>query len=66
MVVVGQGQMGHFYKYAKEDVPYAKERYFKESQRLFGVLEKQLEGRAFVIGDAYTIADMVTRLSLLD
>jgi GST-like protein len=51
--------MGHFHKYAKEDVPYAKERYFKESQRLFQVLEKRLEGRQFVVGDEYTIADMV-------
>ena len=50
--------MGHFHKYAKEDVPYAKERYLKESQRLFGVLEKRLEGRQFVVGDDYTIADM--------
>jgi GST-like protein len=52
------GQMGHFWKYAPEDVPYAKARYLKEAQRLHQVLEKQLEGKEYVIGDEYTIADM--------
>jgi len=52
------GQMGHFYKYAKEDVPYGKERYLNEGKRLFGVLEKQLEGNEYVVGDEYTIADI--------
>ena len=45
------GQMGHFFRYAKEDIPYAKERYQTETKRLFLVLEKQLEGREYVIGD---------------
>jgi len=45
------GQMGHFVKYAKVDVPYAKERYTNEAKRLWGVLEKQLEGKEYVIGD---------------
>eukprot|EP00761_Pharyngomonas_kirbyi_P013522 gb/GECH01013551.1/.p1 GENE.gb/GECH01013551.1/~~gb/GECH01013551.1/.p1 ORF type:complete len:270 (+),score=71.53 gb/GECH01013551.1/:1-810(+) len=52
------GQMGHFWKYAPEDVTYGKQRYLKESQRLFRVLESQLEGNDYVIGDEYTIADM--------
>ncbi|KAL6073238.1 Glutathione S-transferase [Balamuthia mandrillaris] len=52
------GQMGHFHKYAKEDVPYGKERYLNEGKRLFGVLDKQLKGKEYVIGDEYTIADM--------
>jgi len=50
--------MGHFVKYAKESIPYAKERYTNEAKRLWGVLEKQLEGNEYVIGDEYTIADM--------
>eukprot|EP00124_Ichthyophonus_hoferi_P003073 Ihof_evm8s244 gene=Ihof_evmTU8s244 len=52
------GQMGHFSKYAKEDVPYAKERYLAEAQRLHRVLDKQLAGKTYVTGDEYTIADM--------
>ena len=43
--------MGHFVKYAKVDVPYAKERYTNETKRLWGVLEKQLEGKDYIIGD---------------
>jgi len=50
------GQMNHFFKYAPVDVPYAKERYFKEAARLFGVLEKQLQGKDFVVGEL-SIAD---------
>jgi GST-like protein len=52
------GQMGHFHKYAKDDIPYAKQRYFDEAQRLFGVLDKQLSENKFVVGDEYTIADI--------
>lgn len=51
------GQMGHFHKYAPEDVPYGKKRYLTEAKRLFGVLEKQLEGKKYVVGDELTIAD---------
>jgi len=51
------GQMGHFFKYAPEDIPYAKKRYETESKRLFAVVEKQLEGKDFICGE-YSIADM--------
>jgi len=51
------GQMGHFFKYAPEQVPYAKERYETEAKRLFAVLEKQLQGKQYVVGDELTIAD---------
>ena len=54
------GQFGHFYKYAKEKIPYSIERYQKETRRLLGVLEKQLEGRDFLIGENYNIADIAT------
>jgi GST-like protein len=52
------GQYGHFNVYAPERIPYAIERYTKETQRLLGVLDRQLAGRAFIAGDDYSIADM--------
>jgi GST-like protein len=52
------GQYGHFNVYAPEKIPYAIERYTKEVQRLLGVLDRRLKGRAFIAGDDYTIADM--------
>ncbi|RYD16137.1 MAG: thiol:disulfide oxidoreductase [Lysobacteraceae bacterium] len=52
------GQYGHFNVYAPEKIPYAIERYTKEAERLLGVLDRRLEGRAFIAGDGYTIADM--------
>jgi GST-like protein len=53
------GQNGHFLLYAPERMPYAIERYGKEVDRLYGVLDAQL-GRtgAFVAGVDYSIADM--------
>jgi len=54
------GQFGHFFKYAvgKCDHPYPLERYTNEAKRLLGVLDKHLEGRQFLVGEQYTIADM--------
>lgn len=52
------GQNHHFTRYAPERVPYAIERYLKETNRLYGVLERRLTGRDYIVGDAYTIADM--------
>ncbi|WP_293663022.1 glutathione S-transferase N-terminal domain-containing protein [Rhodoferax sp. OV413] len=52
------GQNHHFTQYAPEKVPYAIERYVKETSRLYGVLNKHLsDGRDFIAGD-YSIADM--------
>ncbi len=51
------GQAFHFGKYAPEKIPYAIDRYTREVGRLYGVLDRQLEGRAFIAGD-YSIADM--------
>ncbi|MFO1032760.1 MAG: glutathione S-transferase N-terminal domain-containing protein [Hyphomicrobiales bacterium] len=51
------GQNGHFNVYAPERIPYAMERYTKETGRLYGVLNKQLADRDFIAG-AYSIADM--------
>jgi len=53
------GQIHHFVQYAPEKLPYAIERYVKETSRLYGVLNKHLsDGRDFICGDQYTIADM--------
>lgn len=51
------GQNHHFSQYAPEKLPYAIDRYVKETNRLYGVLNKRLADRAFVAGD-YSIADM--------
>jgi GST-like protein len=51
------GQNHHFHSYAPEKIPYAQERYKKETNRLYGVLNKRLTDRDFVAGE-YSIADM--------
>jgi GST-like protein len=51
------GQTHHFRVYAPEKVPYAIDRYTNEVNRLYGVLNKQLEDRDFIAGN-YSIADM--------
>lgn len=51
------GQNHHFGTYAPEKIPYAIERYVKETARLYAVLDKQLTGRDFIAGN-YSIADM--------
>ena len=53
------GQVHHFVKYNKGKAPYAEERYSKEAQRLYGVLDRRLEGREFLV-DEYSIADIAT------
>lgn len=51
------GQNHHFSRYAPERIPYAIERYVKETNRLYGVLNRRLADRAFIAGD-YSIADI--------
>jgi GST-like protein len=51
------GQVHHFTRYNPGKAPYAQERYQKEARRLYGVLDKRLEGREFIVDD-YSIADM--------
>ncbi len=51
------GQNHHFSIYAPEKIPYAIDRYVKETARLYGVLNKQLADRDYIAGD-YSIADM--------
>ena len=51
------GQNHHFSQYAPEKVPYAIDRYTRETARLYGVLDKRLSQHEFVASD-YSIADM--------
>ena len=51
------GQVHHFVKYNKGKAPYAEERYLKEAQRLYGVLDRRLADHEFVADD-YSIADI--------
>jgi len=53
------GQNHHFSIYAPEKIPYAIDRYVKETGRLYGVLNKRLADREFVAGE-YSIADIAT------
>ncbi len=53
------GQWGHFSR-AEEKIPYAIERYLAESIRLLEVMEEQLSKNAFLAGEEYTIADMMS------
>jgi GSH-dependent disulfide-bond oxidoreductase len=53
------GQNHHFGTYAPEKIPYAIERYEKETGRLYAVLNQRLADREFIAGD-YSIADMAS------
>jgi GST-like protein len=56
------GQLGFFHKFAGKDYEdkRPRDRYVAESRRLLAVLDRQLAGRAWIMGDDYTIADMAT------
>lgn len=56
------GQFGHFYKFARDKTSddYGVKRYTAEAKRLLGVLDARLEGRQYLVGDQYTIADVAT------
>ncbi len=52
------GQAHHFRMYAPEQIQYAIDRYTKEANRLYGVLDRRLKESAYLAGAEYTIADM--------
>ncbi|MGB3431625.1 glutathione S-transferase N-terminal domain-containing protein [Achromobacter sp.] len=54
------GQLGFFHKFAGKDYEdkRPRDRYVEESKRLLNVLDQRLEGRDWVMGDEYTIADI--------
>lgn len=62
MAAVGPmfGQVGYFHKFAGKEITDKRplERYRDESKRLLGVLERRLDGRRWIMGDEYTIADI--------
>ncbi|RDW66177.1 hypothetical protein BP6252_09812 [Coleophoma cylindrospora] len=58
-----QGQSNHFFRLAKERIPYPTQRYVGETERLYGILDKQLEGREYLVGPGqgkYSIADIAS------
>jgi len=54
------GQLGFFHKFAGKDFPDKRplERYVNEARRLLEVIEQRLDGRAWIMDDEYTIADI--------
>ena len=56
------GQLGFFHKFAGKDIEdkRPRDRYVAESARLLGVLDAHLRGRAWIMGDDYSIADIAT------
>ena len=52
------GQAHHFLGYAPEKIPYAMNRYSKEANRLYGVMDRRLAESKFIACGEYTIADM--------
>ncbi len=56
------GQYGHFYKFMADKLKdtYPTERYENETKRLLGVLDQRLEGRQWISGDIYSVADIAT------
>jgi len=54
------GQANVFFRYAPEKIPYAIERYQRETKRLLTVLDTQLKKHRFIAGRDYSIADMAT------
>jgi len=56
-----QGQANHFYRLAKERIPYPTQRYVGETERLYGILDHQLADREYLVGPGkgkYSIADI--------
>lgn len=54
------GQVGFFHRFAGKELEdkRPRDRYVAEARRLMGVIDKRLEGRAWMMGDMYTIVDM--------
>ncbi|KAF1964364.1 glutathione S-transferase II [Bimuria novae-zelandiae CBS 107.79] len=55
-----QGQANHFNRFSKEKIPYGMQRYTGETERLVGVLNTALEGKDYLVGNKYSIADIAS------
>ena len=55
-----QGQANHFIRYAPEKIPYGIKRYTEETKRLYTVLNNALEGKDYLVGNTYTLADAIS------
>lgn len=53
-----QGQANHFYRLAKERIPYPTQRYVGETERLYGILDARLKDQDYLVGNKYSIADI--------
>lgn len=53
------GQLSHFVNYAQGEHSYSHQRYANEYNRCLGVLERRLAGRTYILGDEYSIADII-------
>lgn len=53
------GQAHHFHRFNPGKAPYAEDRYINETKRLYGVLDKRLAGREYILAD-YSIVDIAT------
>ena len=53
------GQLSHFVNYAPAGEDYSLSRYAKEYDRCLGVLDRRLAGRAYILGEDYSIADII-------
>ena len=54
------GQLSHFVNYAEGEHAYSHQRYANEYNRCIGVLERRLDGREYILGDEYSVADMAS------
>jgi glutathione S-transferase len=55
-----QGQANHFNRFTKERIPYGMQRYTGETERLAGILDKQLQTNDYLVGNKYSIADIAS------
>ncbi|MCH2630213.1 MAG: glutathione S-transferase N-terminal domain-containing protein [Nisaea sp.] len=53
------GQLSHFVNYAVGENKYSHERYANEYERCLGVLDRRLKTRQFILGEEYSIADII-------